>query len=131
MEERHGKHYLVFNLSDRDYDTSYFGDKVIVCGFADHHSPSISLMWAIYSFIDLWMAVSPENVIAAHCLAGKLVLSSPGFLFPSFQFYHFTFLQLIVRKGSYWHCHLLHFAHAGLFQQIECPNHDGICECCC
>ena len=114
MEERHGKHYLIFNLSDRDYDTSYFGDKVIVCGFADHHSPSISLMWAIYSFIDLWMAVSPENVISAHCLAGKFVLSSPDF--PFFSISLLTLLQLIARKRSYWYCHLLHLAYAGLFQ---------------
>ena len=70
LDSKHGKHYLVFNLSDRDYDYSYFGNRVIVCGFPDHHSPPIALMWAIYSFIDLWMAVSPDNVISAHCLAG-------------------------------------------------------------
>ena len=72
MDEKHGKHYLIFNLSDREYDTSYFGDKVIVCGFADHHSPSLSLMWSIYSMIDLWLALDEENVVAAHCLAGML-----------------------------------------------------------
>lgn len=70
LNQKHGKHYLILNLSDRDYDYSPFGNRVIVCGFADHHSPPIALMWAIYSFVDLWMAVSPKNVVAAHCLAG-------------------------------------------------------------
>lgn len=28
-------------------------------------------MWAIYAFIDLWIAVDSQNVIAAHCLAGR------------------------------------------------------------
>ena len=70
LKKNHGKHYLILNLSDRDYDYSLFENRVIVCGFPDHHSPPIALMWAIYSFVDLWMAVSPQNVFAAHCLAG-------------------------------------------------------------
>ena len=44
---------------------------MIDCGWADHHSPPIALMWAIYAFIDLWIAVDSQNVIAAHCLAGR------------------------------------------------------------
>lgn len=111
LKKNHGKHYLILNLSDRDYDYSIFDNRVIVCGFPDHHSPPIALMWAIYSFVDLWMAVSPQNVIAAHCLAGT------GFPFPSW-----------IRKGSHGNRDLLYPVNAGILQQAERKNNDGICE---
>lgn len=74
LDKKHGKHYLIFNLSCRQYDYTPFGNRVIDCGWADHHSPPIALMWAIYAFIDLWIAVDSQNVIAAHCLAGSWIL---------------------------------------------------------
>ena len=62
---------MVINLSDRKYDTSPFGGRVIDAGFPDHHSPPLGLMWSLYSIIDFLFSVDKENVIAVHCLAGK------------------------------------------------------------
>ena len=44
---------------------------MINAGFPDHHSPSLALMWSLYSIIDFWMAIDEKHVIAVHCLAGK------------------------------------------------------------
>ena len=80
LTEKHGNHYLVLNLSGRDYDTDIFGGRVISAGFPDHHSPPLSVMWCIYSIIDYWLALDPLNVVAVHCLAGGNAcrLSSQG-----------------------------------------------------
>ena len=107
LKKNHGKHYLFLNLSDRDYDYSLFENRVIVCGFPDHHSPPIALMWAIYSFVDLWMAVSPQNVFAAHCLAGTRF-----------------FRGVRDREGKDGHRDLLHAADAGLLQQAQREHED-------
>ena len=71
MNKKHGDHYLVINLSDRTYDYSLFGNRVICSGYPDHHSPTLSMMWSLYSIIDFWLSLDKENVIAVHCLAGK------------------------------------------------------------
>lgn len=71
LEHNHGNHYLIFNLSDRDYDYSKFDEHVVVAGFPDHHSPPISLMWALYAIIDMWLSINQQNVVSVHCLAGK------------------------------------------------------------
>lgn len=61
----------MINLSDRSYDYSLFGNRVICSGYPDHHSPTLSMMWSLYSIIDFWLSLDKENVIAVHCLAGK------------------------------------------------------------
>lgn len=71
LNTRHGDHYLVINLSGREYNYALFGNRVINAGFPDHHSPPLSVMWSIYSIIDFWLARDDQNVVAIHCLAGK------------------------------------------------------------
>ena len=62
---------MVINLSDRTYDYSHFGNRVVCSGYPDHHSPTLSMMWSLYCIIDFWLSLDKENVIAVHCLAGK------------------------------------------------------------
>ena len=70
LQMKHQDHYLVLNLSGREYNYEHFGGRVISAGFPDHHSPPLTTMWSLYSIIDYWLALDPLNVIAVHCLAG-------------------------------------------------------------
>ena len=72
LRSKHGDHYLVLNLSGREYDYSHFGNRVISAGFPDHHSPSLYQMWYLFAIADYWLASNKKNVIAVHCLAGEL-----------------------------------------------------------
>jgi phosphatidylinositol-3,4,5-trisphosphate 3-phosphatase/dual-specificity protein phosphatase PTEN len=43
LDFRHGENYMVFNLSERPYDNSLFGNRVLESGFPDHFAPPVAL----------------------------------------------------------------------------------------
>jgi hypothetical protein len=71
LEAAHGAHFLVVNLSERAYDYSLFGHRVVECGFADHHTAPLGVLIDICRATDAWLAGGAERVVVVHCLAGK------------------------------------------------------------
>ena len=67
----HPTHYLIFNLSERQYDAAKFSNSVEHVPFPDHHAPPLPLLLLTCHKIDLWLNKDPENVVVIHCLAGK------------------------------------------------------------
>jgi hypothetical protein len=71
LDKTHRDRYMIFNLSERHYDNSLFGDRVVELGFPDHHSPPVEVAWTLCLTMDAWLSASPDHIAAVHCLAGK------------------------------------------------------------
>eukprot|EP00002_Diphylleia_rotans_P005244 TRINITY_DN14356_c0_g1_i1.p1 TRINITY_DN14356_c0_g1~~TRINITY_DN14356_c0_g1_i1.p1 ORF type:complete len:684 (+),score=117.11 TRINITY_DN14356_c0_g1_i1:45-2096(+) len=69
--DKHGEHFMIFNLSERSYDYAKFNHQVIEFGFPDHHSPSLQLLLIICKSIHSHLMSDPRNVAVVHCMAGK------------------------------------------------------------
>ena len=69
LKDKHGRNYLIYNLSNRPYDFNKFQQQVIDwCGFPDHHPPPLELLFKIIHSIDQWLNGDEKNVVAVHCL---------------------------------------------------------------
>jgi protein-tyrosine phosphatase len=71
LESEHGKNYMVYNLSEKEYDTSKLNDQVLDFGWPDHQAPPLKLLFALCKSIDSWLKSDSKNVVAIHCKGGK------------------------------------------------------------
>ncbi|XP_063676189.1 tensin-1-like isoform X3 [Bolinopsis microptera] len=71
LESKHKDKYLIINVSDRSYDTSFFKNQVVEFGWPDHHAPSMNLLICIVKTMDSWLREDPDHVIVCHCKGGK------------------------------------------------------------
>jgi tensin len=70
MEKHKGK-FMVYNLSDRNYDYAIFQDQVIEFKFPGYPAPPLDKVFSICKAIDGWVKADDENVVAVHCQTGK------------------------------------------------------------
>ncbi|OHT09469.1 hypothetical protein TRFO_04547 [Tritrichomonas foetus] len=70
LDSKHHGHYTVFNLSERNYDTSIFHDNVLNFPFPDHHAPPFSLLLKVLAKMDEVYHSDNEHVLVVHCMAG-------------------------------------------------------------
>ncbi|KAK5577510.1 hypothetical protein RB653_002452 [Dictyostelium firmibasis] len=70
LDKYHHDHYLIINLTEKSYDTSFFSGRVHHIGCVDNHSPSLGLLLYAIQVIHKWLSEDPKNVVAIHCLAG-------------------------------------------------------------
>lgn len=68
---RHGKNFLVFNLSENKYDSSKFYDQVLEFDWLDHHAPKLEILFNIVSKMNSFAKENITNTIVVHCNAGK------------------------------------------------------------
>mmetsp|Transcript_12928 Transcript_12928/g.11048 ORF Transcript_12928/g.11048 Transcript_12928/m.11048 type:complete len:146 (+) Transcript_12928:60-497(+) len=71
IEKRHGKNFIVLNLSGRKYDYEKFHNKVHDFGWEDHHSPPIDLLFNTCWLVHNFLKKDVNNVVFVHCNAGK------------------------------------------------------------
>lgn len=72
LEQEHGEHYLIFNLSQRPYDYAKFKNRVVDwCGFPDHHNPPLALLFRTLKALFEFLVADNKNVVVIHCNAGK------------------------------------------------------------
>jgi protein-tyrosine phosphatase len=71
LNKKHGKHYLIFNLSGDKYDYKPYNYQVKDFGFPDHHAPPVTLLVKIVEEMFSWLSKDQNNVVAVHCLAGR------------------------------------------------------------
>lgn len=71
LKSYHQDHYMIFNVSEKPYDGSFFEDKVVFLGWPDHHGPSLALLTQCIQMIDSWLNEDPLNVAVIHCMAGR------------------------------------------------------------
>lgn len=71
IQQRHGDHYLIMNLSSRQYDTSKFNHQVWSCEWNDHQAPTLlTIFQGIGVMID-YLEKDINNTVFLHCNAGK------------------------------------------------------------
>ncbi|GIQ86397.1 tyrosine/serine-protein phosphatase IphP-type [Kipferlia bialata] len=71
LDKNHRDSYFVFNLSEKNYDTSRFADRVLNFSFPDHHPPPLTMLFQICRAIQSWLMGDPTNVAVVHCKAGR------------------------------------------------------------
>lgn len=72
MDHHHAGKFLIFNLSEKSYDTSKFGiGAVKKCGWPDHHAPPLAVLFDAVQSMDSFLSAHPDHVVAIHCLAGR------------------------------------------------------------
>merc|ERR1712183_784207 len=71
LNQYHKDHYMIWNLSDKDYDYMKFNNNVLEFGFPDHHSPPLDMLFKIVLTMHNWITADEQNVAVVHCLGGK------------------------------------------------------------
>ncbi|CAI2382612.1 unnamed protein product [Moneuplotes crassus] len=71
LDQNHGGHYRVYNMSGRTYDYSKFHGEVESYPWEDHHPPNIDILFKSCHSMYEYLLKNNENVIVVHCNAGK------------------------------------------------------------
>ena len=71
LKKRHGGQFMVWNLSELEYDTSIFSDQVLSFKFPGSPSPPLGLLIKILMSLESWLKADSKNIAVIHCLTGK------------------------------------------------------------
>lgn len=71
LEKRHNGKFMIWNLSELEYDYSVFDDQVMTFEFPGSPSPPLGLMMKILLSLESWLKADDENVAVIHCLTGR------------------------------------------------------------
>jgi protein-tyrosine phosphatase len=71
LQRRHDGRFLIWNLSEVDYDISILDDQVLTFTFPGSPSPPLGLLLKLLVSMENWMKADERNVAVVHCLTGK------------------------------------------------------------
>eukprot|EP01084_Bolivina_argentea_P125223 221884_1 len=71
LNKYHNEHYMIWNLSEKSYDTKIFYDQVIEFKFPGYPSPPLQQLFELLSSIDNWLSSNNKNIAIIHCQTGK------------------------------------------------------------
>mmetsp|Transcript_16413 Transcript_16413/g.45757 ORF Transcript_16413/g.45757 Transcript_16413/m.45757 type:complete len:807 (+) Transcript_16413:117-2537(+) len=71
LQRRHDGRYLVWNLSEVNYDLSILDDQVLTFSFPGSPAPPLGLLLKLLVSMENWMKADDRNVAVVHCLTGK------------------------------------------------------------
>ena len=71
LKQKHGSHFMIWNVSEESYDYSLFGDQVLEYSFPGHPAPPLGLLFKICMSVESWLDADEKNVAVLHCLTGK------------------------------------------------------------
>ena len=71
LEKRHNGKFMIWNLSELEYNYSVFEDQVMTFEFPGSPSPPLGLMMKILLSLESWLKADDENVAVIHCLTGR------------------------------------------------------------
>ncbi|XP_078260428.1 LOW QUALITY PROTEIN: tensin-1-like [Rhinoraja longicauda] len=63
---KHGKNYLIFNLSEQRHDLTALTPKVEECGWPELHAPPLDKLCRACKTIDTWLHGHPQHVVVLH-----------------------------------------------------------------
>lgn len=70
----HGDHFMIFNLSEKEYKYELFQNNVVDLGWPDHHGPPLEILFQCIDAMASWIHSDSANVAVVHCKAGKVVV---------------------------------------------------------
>lgn len=71
LDRRHGGRYMVWNLSEVEYDVDILDDQVLTFSFPGSPSPPLGLLLKLLMSMESWLKADERNVAVVHCLTGK------------------------------------------------------------
>jgi len=71
LNQRHGSNYMIYNLSEKEYDTSPFQGQVLNFKFPGYPAPPLKMLFELCISIESWLASEPENIVVIHCMTGR------------------------------------------------------------
>ena len=71
LKQKHGSHFMIWNVSEDTYDYTCFGDQVLEYSFPGHPAPPLGLLFNICTSVESWLDADEKNVAVIHCLTGK------------------------------------------------------------
>jgi tensin len=71
LDRRHGGRYMIWNLSEVEYDIDMFDDQVLTFSFPGSPSPPLGLLLKLLMSMESWLKADERNVAVVHCLTGK------------------------------------------------------------
>ena len=71
LQRRHGGRYMVWNLSEVEYEASILDDQVLVYKFPGSPSPPLGLLLKLLLSVESWLKADERNVAVLHCLTGR------------------------------------------------------------
>ena len=71
LQRRHENKYMVWNLSEVDYNVGIMQDQVLTFSFPGSPSPPLGLMLKLLMSMESWLKADSRNVAVVHCLTGK------------------------------------------------------------
>lgn len=70
LHSKHAEHFMLYNLSEKSYDTTLFDQQVIDFRFPGFPCPPLSQVFALCSSIHAWLTADDANVAVVHCQSG-------------------------------------------------------------
>ncbi|KAH3757844.1 Phosphatidylinositol-3,4,5-trisphosphate 3-phosphatase and dual-specificity protein phosphatase PTEN [Pelomyxa schiedti] len=71
LEANHTDRFMIWNLSEIQYDYEKFSNRIFDFPFLDHHAPSIPRLFTILNSLETWLSENSLNVAVVHCKGGK------------------------------------------------------------
>lgn len=71
LQKRHGGRFMVWNLSEVEYDVGILDDQVLTFSFPGSPSPPLGLLLKLLISMESWLKADERNVAVVHCLTGK------------------------------------------------------------
>ena len=72
LDRRHDGRYMVWNLSEVDYDgENILNNQVLTFSFPGSPSPPLGLLLKLLVSMESWLKADDRNVAVVHCLTGK------------------------------------------------------------
>jgi|AntRauTorckE5430_2_1112549.scaffolds.fasta_scaffold01002_5 tensin len=71
LQKRHGGKFMVWNLSELEYDYSVLDEQVMTFEFPGSPSPPLGMLMKILLSLESWLKADEKNVAVMHCLTGR------------------------------------------------------------
>ncbi|XP_068220861.1 cyclin-G-associated kinase isoform X2 [Palaemon carinicauda] len=71
FETRHPGHYLIYNVSGRQYHSAKFSARIIEGNWSSKKSPTLGALYNLSCSIYDYLQKDPKNVVVIHCMDGK------------------------------------------------------------
>lgn len=71
LHHRHSGRFMVWNLSEAEYDYSLLDDQVLTFKFPGSPSPPLGLLMKLLMSIESWLRADERNIAVLHCLTGR------------------------------------------------------------
>ncbi|PRP77636.1 phosphatase tensin type domain-containing protein [Planoprotostelium fungivorum] len=71
LQHLHGQDWMVWNLTEREYQYEKLNNQILSFPFPDHHAPPLEFLFEIIHSLERWLVANENNVAVIHCKGGK------------------------------------------------------------